>query len=192
MNEEEPKLTAEQRLQNMWWRHYHLGTAMTSLTEALTARSDEDPRHLAYKVQKVNKHLIEYLAHLNNKVDFTKEEASRSSSFHTCLRKYDDTKAGTIMYRMWSERRGELAWMAIIKNWRKGLDDILDALDMMEGSCDDVIMKLAFEAWVEDDNFKPIFDLIKKWEDAEKADEDKKKLNEKGRIQNCNTFFEPS
>ena len=120
--------------------------AMEQLAKALGERSDSPPQVIVPRVQQAERYLLEYLSEECG-ITLTEKECELSGNFHTALRKFDDTHAGSIMYRLHADERGKIAWRMIIKHWNDGWGVIVRALHNMDGSSDDLIMSLAFQAW---------------------------------------------
>lgn len=124
---------------------YEIGVALQKV--GMSISYSDDSKRASREIGEAIRYLEQSLAH--EETEFTEEEAEWSYGFHTYLRKFDDSAAGTLLYYLWDANSGTQSWKLGIKCLMEN-DEELNALNTFwPDSPKDKIMKLAFRAFGE-------------------------------------------
>ena len=140
------------------WGRMLTASAMESLAKAMGQRSDCESYQVVSPIKQSLKYLSEVLSLFEIPVPWNEKEAELSRVIHTYLRKYDDSPAGTIVYRLVDRGQGMQAWRAFIHaliatTKRRNLySSCVSAMDYFAENSDEFsdTMQLAIKAWLPD------------------------------------------
>lgn len=140
------------------WGYCLASFAIRDLAEAVGQRQDCTSFDITRHIKSALKHQAELLSMFVEPVPWEEKESSLSRIIHTFLRKYDDSAAGAIVYRMVDRGQGMLAWRGFIyvlvnqKATRSLWGNCMSSIDNLieNGDESDEIMALAIKAWLPD------------------------------------------
>ncbi len=106
-------------------KHY-IGWMMNTLSEILNERDDGQSAnsYILSRLQRLEGQISEMRSQYLPKPDFTPEQANLSQMVHTYFRKYDDSSAGTIIYRMVDQSRGMQVWKDFVAFVKKDIEEL--------------------------------------------------------------------
>ncbi len=137
-------------------KKYYLGAALEELGKSIMVRDDELDRGIVY-VRRAADYLHSFFTENSiESLPFTEEEAEKSRSLHSFMRKCDDSSESVILYNFISKDKAMRIWQAFLKGVgaKNSFRDGINAADKAyrEGSqdSDEMVMFYTLKSWGED------------------------------------------